>query len=136
QMVPELGHHICTRRRGLVSRVVHNVLVKRSEYKRLAKCAPDPAMRAIYAARAASLKWIMVTCFGYLGFKNARFGKIEAHECVSSYGREILLQAKEIAEAHGFHLVHANVDCLFLKKDGATEVEFRAIIDTVAKDTR
>src|SRR5207244_580714 len=65
--VPEIGHHICTRRRGLVSRVVHNVLTKRSAYKHLAKTHPDPDSRAIYAARASSLKWIMVTCFGYLG---------------------------------------------------------------------
>jgi len=92
-------------------------------------------MRAVYTARATSLKWIMVTCFGYLGFKNARFGKIEAHECVSSYGREILLQAKEIAEREGFHLVHANVDSLWLKKEGASEEEFKTVIATVAKET-
>jgi len=135
QVVPEIGHHICTKRRGLVSQVVHNILVKRSAYKLLARTSPDIASRAIYASRSTSLKWIMVTCFGYLGFKNARFGKIEAHECVSAYGREMLLQAKEIAEREGFHLVHANVDCLFLKKEGATEEEFKAVIATVARET-
>lgn len=133
--VPEIGHHICTQRRGLVSRVVHNILVKRSEYKRLGKCAPDPAMRAIYTSRATSLKWIMVTCFGYLGFKNARFGKIEAHECVSSYGREILLQAKDIAEREGFHLVHANVDSLWLKKASASEEDFQKVVALITTET-
>jgi len=133
--VPEIGHHICTRRRGLVSRVVHNILVKRSEYKRLGKAAPEAPQRAVYSARATALKWIMVTCFGYLGFKNARFGKIEAHECVSAYGREILLRAKEIAEREGFHLVHANVDCLYLKKEAAAEEQFREVIARVARET-
>ncbi len=133
--VPEIGHHICTKRRGLVSRVVHNILLKRSEYKRLGKAAPDVSMRAVYTSRATALKWIMVTCFGYLGFKNARFGKIEAHECVSSYGREILLRAKEIAEREGFHLVHANVDCLYLKKEAAQEEEFKDVITLVAQET-
>jgi DNA polymerase, archaea type len=118
-----------------VSRVVHNILLKRSEYKRLKKEAPDVDMRSIYDSRATALKWIMVTCFGYLGFKNARFGKIEAHECVSSYGREMLLQAKEIAEREGFHLVHANVDSLWLKKEGANEQEFKDVIALVAKET-
>ncbi len=134
--VPEIGHHICTQRRGLVSRVVHNVLVKRAEYKRLAKTSPDIASRAVYASRSTALKWIMVTCFGYLGFKNARFGKIEAHECVSSYGREILLRAKEIAEREGFHLVHANVDSLWLKKEDADEEEFKTVIATVTQETQ
>ncbi len=133
--VPEIGHHICTKRRGLVSRVVHNILLKRSEYKRLGKSAPDPLMRAIYTSRATSLKWIMVTCFGYLGFKNARFGKIEAHECVSSYGREILLRAKEIAEREGFHLVHANVDSLWLKKETASEQDFKDVVKIIEQET-
>ena len=39
---------------------------------------------------------MLVTCFGYLGYKNARFGKIEAHEAVTAYGRDKFLTAKEI----------------------------------------
>ena len=47
---------------------------------------------------ASAEKWLLVTCFGYLGYKNARFGRIEAHEAVTAYGREALLRAKEAAE--------------------------------------
>src|SRR5262249_26437438 len=49
--------------------------------------------------------------------------------------REVLLRAKEIAEREGFHLVHANVDCLFLKKGGATEHDFKAIVSQVERET-
>jgi DNA polymerase-2 len=49
---------------------------------------------------------MLVTCFGYLGYKNARFGKIEAHEAVTAYGRDKLLCAKEIFEAAGFTVLH------------------------------
>ena len=35
-----------------------------------------------------------MTCFGYLGYKNARFGRIEAHEAVNAYGREVLLRPR------------------------------------------
>jgi hypothetical protein len=57
-------------------------------------------------------------CFGYTGYKNARFGKIECHEAINAYGRELMLQASEIAEAHGFEILHGIVDSLWLKGNG------------------
>lgn len=54
-----------------------------------------------YATTSAAHKWLLVTCFGYLGYKNARFGRIEAHEAVTAYGREALLLAKEAARIWG-----------------------------------
>ena len=46
---------------------------------------------AAFKARADAHKWSLVTSFGYLGYKNARFGKIEAHESVTAWGRELSL---------------------------------------------
>ncbi|MBP9128430.1 MAG: hypothetical protein KBG07_06645, partial [Elusimicrobia bacterium] len=58
--VPEIGHHLCLRRRGLVPDVLAPLLKKRSEYKRLYKSnAPDAAR---YKARADAHKWCLVTC--------------------------------------------------------------------------
>jgi DNA polymerase elongation subunit (family B) len=133
-VVPEVGHHLCTRVRGLVPRVLENILLKRGEYKRLAKTISDPRKRLIYKRRYTAHKWALVTCFGYLGFKNARFGKIEAHECVSAYGREVLLRAKDIAEREGFHMVHAIVDSMWVKKPGATAGDFQALADMISRE--
>ncbi len=60
-------------------------------------------------------------CFGYTGYKNARFGRIECHESINAYGREILLQTSEMAEAHGFEILHGIVDSLWLKGNGDPE---------------
>jgi len=60
-------------------------------------------------------------CFGYTGYRNARFGRIECHEAINAYGREIMLQASEIAEAHGFEILHGIVDSLWLKGSGDPE---------------
>lgn len=57
-------------------------------------------------------------CFGYTGYRNARFGRIECHEAINAYGREIMLQTSEIAEAHGFEILHGIVDSLWLKGSG------------------
>jgi DNA polymerase elongation subunit (family B) len=60
-------------------------------------------------------------CFGYTGYKNARFGRIECHESINAYGRELMLQASEIAEAHGFEILHGIIDSLWLKGHGDSE---------------
>ena len=76
--------------------VVHGEEDRRNKEKR----------REIYDRKQTALKWMLVTSFGYLGYRNARFGRIEAHEAVTAFGRESLLQAKEICEEQGFELRH------------------------------
>jgi len=56
-------------------------------------------------------------CFGYTGYRNARFGRIECHESITAFAREILVDTKDIAEQHGFEILHGIVDSLWLKGD-------------------
>jgi DNA polymerase elongation subunit (family B) len=65
------------------------------------------------------LKWLLVCCFGYTGYKNARFGKIEAHEAINALAREKLLVAKEAAEQRGFRVLHALVDSIYVCRGGS-----------------
>lgn len=111
--VPEIGHHLCTKRKGLIPKVVEPVLNKRARYKELGRT--DHPNAKTYKNRATAYKWIMVAIFGYLGYRNARFGKIEAHECVTAWGREVLMRAKESVERRGFHMLHANVDAVWIR---------------------
>ena len=73
--------------------------------------------------RAQALKWLLVVCFGFLGYKNARYGRIEAHEAVTRGGREVLLRAKDVAEEEGFEVLHMYVDALWVKKKGCNKPE-------------
>jgi DNA polymerase elongation subunit (family B) len=61
------------------------------------------------------LKWLLVTSFGYMGFNKARFGRIECHESITAYGREILLKTMELADSMGFEILHGIVDSLWVK---------------------
>ena len=119
---PEIGYSTCRRRDGLVTRTLRPILARRQELKRLRNAAVGPA-RKRYDQRQIALKWILVTCFGYLGYKNARFGRIEAHETVTAYAREKLLTARALAEDRGFRVLHAIVDSLWLTKPKTTEAE-------------
>lgn len=129
--VPEIGYRICQKRYGLVSETLEIILDKRAEFKRRMKIELDPVRRAGFDRRQNILKWILVTCFGYLGFKNARFGRIEAHESVTAFGRELLLRAKDAAEQAGFRFLHGIVDSVWLWKPGVTAHEAEVLSQSI-----
>ena len=117
ERVPEAGYHICRNRRGIVSESLEAILRRRAYYKKKIKsCSGD--QKIDYDARQTSLKWMLVTSFGYLGYRNAKFGRIESHESVTAYGREKLLTAMEIAQSRGFSVLHGITDCLFIDRGG------------------
>jgi DNA polymerase-2 len=131
QKVPEAGYNVCEKRRGLVSRTLEPLLDRRAQYKKLIKSCSAPVLRDKYDSRQTAIKWMLVSCFGYLGYKNARFGRIEAHEAVTAFGREKLLCAKEIAEAAGYSVLHALTDCLWIKLRGEGEPEMLQLCERI-----
>ena len=121
--VPELELTIDQDHRGLVPDTLQPLLAKRIRIKQaLAGMDPRDTRYHPYQAQSSAHKWLLVTCFGYLGYKNARFGRIEAHEAVTAYGREALLLAKEAAEGLGFRVLHMYVDGLWVQKEGADRI--------------
>ena len=132
--VPELGYNVCEKRQGIVPRTLKMILKKRATYKRLRNGARDLKKRQIYDCRQNALKWILVTCFGYLGYKNARFGKVDAHIAVCAFAREALLKTVRMAEERGFEIVHGIVDSLWLKKEGASPREYVDLCRAVSRE--
>ena len=93
---------------------------------------PNPAN---YKKRRSSLKWLLVCCFGYTGYKNARFGKIEAHEAINALAREKLLVAKETAERAGYRVLHALVDSLYVQRAEATRQDYARMVQEIEQRT-
>jgi len=122
---------------GLIPKTLAPLLDKRVAIKQALMTLPhDHADYKRFKAYASAHKWLLVTCFGYLGYKNARFGRIEAHEAVTALGREILLQAKEAAEELGFTVLHMYVDGIWVRKEGCKTVrDFDALLVTIHERT-
>ena len=59
--VPELRYHLCTRRLGLIPRVLKPVIERRRYYKKM-KREPGP-LEEVYRGRDTILKWLLVTSF-------------------------------------------------------------------------
>jgi DNA polymerase I len=72
------------------------------------------------------LKWILVCCFGYTGYRNARFGRIECHEAICAWSRDILLETIEEAELDGWECLHAIVDSVWVADTRGRNEEERA----------
>ena len=122
---------------GLIPRTLRPLVEKRMMLKNImSDLNPRDCRVEILKARAAALKWLLVVCFGYLGYKNARFGKIESHEAVTAMSRELMLQAKEVAEDLGFTVLHMYVDCLFVQQEGYTRpADFTPLMNAIVDKT-
>ncbi|MCK5292340.1 MAG: hypothetical protein KAR39_10040 [Thermoplasmata archaeon] len=112
--VPEIGYNICEKQVGLIAKVLKPVIQRRMVYKKRGKEGDLE-----YKERSDILKWLLVCSFGYTGYKNARYGRIECHESITAYGREIMLRSAEIAERHGYRVLHGIVDSLWLEGNGS-----------------
>ncbi len=122
---------------GLIPKTLRPLLEKRLTMKNiLSDLGKYDCRRQALKERAAALKWLLVVCFGYLGYKNARFGKLESHEAVTADSRKLLLQAKDIAEEMGFTVLHMYVDSLFVQKDGLrAPKDFTPLLEAIQQQT-
>jgi DNA polymerase elongation subunit (family B) len=110
QVVPLTDHHVCTRRPGLISLSLENILNRRQHFKAKRNIEPK------YDRRQKVLKWLLVTCFGYTGYRNARFGRIESHESISAYGRHTLTLAQKLVAHYDLEVIAGIVDSIWLKQ--------------------
>ncbi len=124
--VPGLPYRIDTTRRGFLSLALEHLLETRLTYKKIKH------RHKVYEQRDAALKWMLLTSFGYTGYKNAKFGKIEVHESITALGRWALSRAISLAIKHGFEPIHGIVDSLWIKGSGDVEPLLREI----EKETR
>ena len=135
--IPEMGIKISSWE-GLVPATLRPMVEKRVKIKkRLKGMAKNDERYFRYMAYSNALKWLCVVAYGRLGFANSTFGRLNSHEVVSFFGRKMLLKAKEIAEDHGFTIIHAYVDSLFISKPEAIkEKDFQSLLDEIEQETK
>jgi DNA polymerase II len=135
--IPEMGLRISSRE-GLIPATLRPMVEKRIKIKRLLKKMEKDDERYLrYKAIKDALKWLCVVAYGRLGFANSTFGRINSHEVVSFIGRKMLLKAKEIAEDHGFTVLHAYVDSLFISRpDAVSENDLGSLLDEIEQETK
>jgi DNA polymerase elongation subunit (family B) len=132
--VPQVGYHVCVRQRGVVPAVLERLVKRRMDLKKKRKATSDPVLFQEYKERVDVLKWLNVVAFGYQGYKNARFGCIEAHEATCAWSRETLLTAAEVAREAGYEFLHGIVDSLWLQRVGAAQLTAEQLAERVERE--
>ncbi len=117
--VPGTHLRISLTKKGYTPQAIKPLLDRRMWYKK------NPT--AINKRRAAGLKWVLVSCYGYLRFREFKLGLPSAHMAICAFAREKILSAAATAEEHDCSIVHGIIDALYIKKKGITEEEVRAI---------
>ncbi|QZX99808.1 type B DNA-directed DNA polymerase [Halobaculum rubrum] len=131
--VPKIGYSICERD-GYLPDVLGPLIDGRSDIKRRIRETNDPDERATLEARSSAIKWILVSCFGYQGFSNAKFGRIECHESINAFAREILLDAKAALEEGGWRVLHGIVDSIWVTPAPEVAESDRRSLDDIAAE--
>ena len=124
--VPDLGLGIASNRFGVVSDAVAFMLRRRLAYSHLSSVEDD-----VYDRRQKAMKLILCSAFGYLGFRKAKFGRVEAHMATTAFAREALLKVIGLAESMGFKVIHAIVDAIWVRGEADRELLVRRMSETV-----
>ena len=133
--VPGLGYSICEAD-GYLPRVLGPLIDARSRIKDQIEETTDDAERDRLESASSAIKWILVSCFGYQGFSNAKFGRIECHEAINAFAREILLDAKTALEDAGWQVLHGIVDSIWVTPDSDRDQRpLEAVAAEISADT-
>lgn len=126
--VPETVHLVTPKsvRTGVVPDALEWLVNRKETLSRLSVTRPQ------FKVRKDALKWILVASFGYLGFRNAIFGKLEAYECVTGVSRYTVRKAVRIAQKMGFQVLHVMVDSIFVS--GANH-SYDLVAKAITKET-
>ncbi|MFB6116678.1 MAG: type B DNA-directed DNA polymerase [Candidatus Nanosalina sp.] len=136
--VPELGFSIC-QEDGFIPEVLDPLVTDRRDYKKERDAGiQDPEREKYVEGAIDAIKWLLVTCFGYMGHAHASYGAIECHQAINAYARKIMRESKEIFEENGWEVKHGIIDSIWVSKreKDATELQevCREVSDHVGID--
>lgn len=131
---PEAMHRICLERRGLVAEVIESLISRRLAIKEAMNDAHNP-LKSVLDERQEAIKWILVASFGYLGYRNARFGRIDSYECVTAYARDTAWRAIDAVRRRGYRVIHYIVDSIFIEVGRVDRGEAESIARVIEDET-
>ncbi|TVM03351.1 MAG: hypothetical protein CV087_05655 [Candidatus Brocadia sp. WS118] len=106
--IPCLPVKVSRKQKGLIPRALKPFIDRRMYYKE------HPS--DINKRRAKGLKWVLVSCYGYLRYREFKLGVPTSHMAICAYARKAILDCLHLAEERGFEVIHAIVDSIYITK--------------------
>ena len=96
-------------KKGYTPRAIKAYLDKRMYYKR------NPS--AVNRQKALGLKWVLVTSYGYLRFREFKLGMASSHMAIGAFARDLLIRTMHFCEDKDYEIIHGIVDALYISKN-------------------
>ncbi len=126
---------INTKEPGLLPIVLDSVLKRRIYFKNLQKSFSVKSNEWLWCQQCIdSLKGILVGLYGTTGSFWNRFANVLVFEEINRLARDVLIKTKDIVQEHGFELLYADTDSVFLMKDGAPIEEYENVAKILSKE--
>jgi DNA polymerase elongation subunit (family B) len=117
--VPGVPIRVSKKFKGLVPLAIKPIIDRRMYYKANRSHVNDK--------RAAALKMVLVTCYGYLRFREFKLGLASSHMAICAYARFNLMKAAKLVESKGYKIVHGIIDSLYIYKPNINPVEVKEL---------
>ncbi|HZW58526.1 MAG TPA: DNA-directed DNA polymerase I [Nitrososphaerales archaeon] len=123
-LIPEVGHWACTKRRGIESLVVGSLRDLRVDYyKQLTKSKTlSKEDKELYKVVSQGLKVILNASYGVLGFESFPLYCLPAAEAVATLGRYAITRTIAKCKELGIEVIYSDTDSLFLKAPSEEQI--------------
>lgn len=133
--VPELDYSICENKQGFIPQVLKPLVTDRQKMKdKLNQKKLEAEKRRHLQGSSDAIKWLLVSCFGYMGHEHASYGSIECHQAIQAFDREIMVKTKEKFEKNGYKIVHGIIDSIWVQKKSPQAKKFSQVCKEISKD--
>ncbi|MEM3555580.1 MAG: DNA-directed DNA polymerase [Candidatus Micrarchaeia archaeon] len=110
-----VGHRFCKKKKGLIPKVLEELLQKRAEIKKKMKSMKPGTEEYIQLdAQQQALKITANSFYGYLLYPRSRWYSKEAGESTTAWGRHYIQETMRKAEEAGFKVLYGDTDSLML----------------------
>lgn len=99
---------------GILPQEIAKLVESRKEVKKLMESASDPSEKAVLDIKQMALKLTANSMYGCLGFSSSRFYAAHLAALITSKGRELLVQTKNVVDLTGFDVVYGDTDSLMI----------------------
>lgn len=128
-----LNRNPSTDTRNVFIPLLKKLTQQRLYYKKRLTNTTEKAAQLEYSAYASSLKVLINSFYGYLGFEGARFGDSELAAEVTSKGRELLQSLIHLFQSNGASVLEADTDGFYAVLPEEYETQTEEIIAAAKK---
>lgn len=132
--VPELDYTICQEKKGFISKVLKPLVEDRQDMKEKVDDIEDEEEKKYVQGSIDAIKWILVSCFGYMGHSHASYGAIKCHQAIQAYDRDIMVRTKEMFEDEGYEISHGIIDSIWVQQNSEDAQNFEEVCRKVSRE--